>query len=112
MTTAYRLGHLPNVDWGYYMRIVPFRAVRMTGPFRVWTPAGIVHCENGWLALDAKGNPYAISAEEFERKCRPTSDVFIYTDLECEDHDGECDAITPFHPRQSEGTSRALAVRA
>jgi hypothetical protein len=45
----------------------PLRAMRMAGPFRCVTAEGhIISCQDGWLALDRNGHPYAITAEEFE----------------------------------------------
>lgn len=42
-------------------------AVRVQGPFGVRTPSGDVECADGWLAIDARGFPYPIDADEFAR---------------------------------------------
>lgn len=45
------------------------RATRIDGPFRVMTTESEnepFYCEDGYLALDARGYPYAIARDEFE----------------------------------------------
>lgn len=37
--------------------------VRIHSPFSVRTREGLMYCEDGWLALDADGNPYPIAAD-------------------------------------------------
>lgn len=54
--------------WQKYRKQVPTRAIRIDGPFRVATsesPNEPFYCEDGWLAIDARGYPYAIADEEF-----------------------------------------------
>jgi hypothetical protein len=67
---------LPCQDWGSYVKITVTRAVRMSGYFEVWTREGLMSCDDGWLALDSKGNPYPIAADEFERIYRPAGQVW------------------------------------
>jgi hypothetical protein len=81
----------------------------MDGPFKLWTPEGMVYCEDGWIALDPQGHPFAIDAEEFERKWHPAGDVFINDAIPCDDHSGDCTVCLPIHPKQSQSTSHALA---
>jgi hypothetical protein len=50
---------------GYYRKTATTRAWRILGPFRVETREGLMTCEDGWLAVDAHGNPYPIAADEF-----------------------------------------------
>jgi hypothetical protein len=38
--------------------------VRIDGPFVVETSEGTVMCEDGWLAVDARGYPYPIADDE------------------------------------------------
>lgn len=59
------------------MRITVRAAVRMDGPFEVWTDDGMVSCQDGWLVLDDHGNPFAVAAAEFERTYRPAGDVLV-----------------------------------
>lgn len=73
----YSRERLPCQDWGEYVKITVTRAVRMPGYFEVWTREGLMTCHDGWLCLDAKGNPYPVAAEEFERIYRPAGDVYI-----------------------------------
>ena len=47
------------------------RAVRIDGPFDVETREGLLHCADGYLALDSDGWPYPIAREEFERIYEP-----------------------------------------
>ena len=42
------------------------RAVRVDGPFKVKTLEGELSCGDGWLCLDAHGNPYPVGADEFD----------------------------------------------
>lgn len=54
--------------WREYRKKVTTRARRIEGPFRVWTSESEnepFYCEDGYLAIDARGYPYAIAAEEF-----------------------------------------------
>lgn len=50
------------------------RAVRIAKPFTVQTPEGRLHCEDGWLALDARGYPYPIDADEFDLVYEPVDE--------------------------------------
>lgn len=44
---------------------VPTSAMRIDGPFTVQTPEGPLTCDDGWLAVDARRQPYPIAADEF-----------------------------------------------
>ena len=55
--------------WPRYRKRVLTAAIRITGPFRVRTSETENEpflCEDGYLALDARGYPYAIALEEFD----------------------------------------------
>lgn len=52
--------------WPTYRKRVLTHAIRMDGPFVVDTSEGQLRCENGYLAVDARGYPYPIDALEFE----------------------------------------------
>lgn len=55
--------------WPQFRKTKLTAAVRISGPFRVQTSESEsepFYCENGWLAVDARGYPYAISDDEFE----------------------------------------------
>jgi hypothetical protein len=59
-----------NIDglaFGHFRKHAITPARRMDGPFQVATPHGEVQCADGWLAIDASGNPYPIDAAEFDR---------------------------------------------
>lgn len=65
--TKYGVGNLPGglSDWPEFRKKVTTRAVRIDGPFVVETSEGPLRCEDGWLAVDARGYPYPIAADEF-----------------------------------------------
>lgn len=55
--------------WPRYRKKVLTRAIRIHGPFRVVTSESEnepFFCADGYLALDARGYPYAIARGEFE----------------------------------------------
>lgn len=55
--------------WAEFQKKVPTKAIKIEGPFRVETSESEnepFRCESGWLAIDARGYPYAIADEEFE----------------------------------------------
>lgn len=52
--------------WGTYRKKVTTRAMRVQGPFEVETSEGTLTCSDGYLAIDARGYPYPIAADEFE----------------------------------------------
>lgn len=56
--------HLPNGTWREYRKKVTTVMVRIDGPFTVETSEGPLRCEDGYLALDARGYPYPIAADE------------------------------------------------
>jgi hypothetical protein len=49
-----------------FRKKVTTQALRMEGPFVVNTSEGLLSCEDGFLAVDARGYPYPIAADEFE----------------------------------------------
>jgi hypothetical protein len=58
-------------SWPTYQKVATTRATRMTGPFTVETSEGPLRCEDGYLAMDARGYPYPIATDEFELIYRP-----------------------------------------
>jgi hypothetical protein len=52
--------------WPVYRKKVNTRAIRVAGPFTVETSEWPLNCEDGYLAVDARGYPYPIAADEFE----------------------------------------------
>lgn len=69
----FSVDNLPDAedpDWKLYVKTVPTRMMRIKGPFRVMTTESEnepFYCEDGYLAVDARGYPYAIAAEEQEK---------------------------------------------
>lgn len=59
-------GNMPDGDWAVYRKVVPTRAIRIDGPFVVETSEGPLRCADGYLAVDARGYPYPIAADEFD----------------------------------------------
>lgn len=66
MIPNYDRENLPIGEWRTFRKIVPTRMIRMEGPFYVETSEGYLYCEDGWLALDARGYPYPLAADEQE----------------------------------------------
>lgn len=52
-------------QWPTYRKRVLTHATRITGPFTVVTSEGPLECKDGYLAVDARGYPYPIAADEF-----------------------------------------------
>lgn len=50
---------------GTFRKTALTRALRIDGPFKVETSEGPLDCEDGWLAVDARGYPYPIADDEF-----------------------------------------------
>lgn len=64
MSQTFSVSHLPYGDWRQYRKVVPTEMVRIDGPFVVETSEGPLSCADGWLAVDARGYPYPIAADE------------------------------------------------
>lgn len=58
---------LPKGDWKRYRKTAVTSAKRIEGAFTVVTSEGPLSCEDGYLAVDSRGYPYPIAAEEFEK---------------------------------------------
>lgn len=56
-----------NGAWEFYRKKIHTQAIRINGPFKVKTLEGELSCLDGYLALDASGNPYPIDAKEFKK---------------------------------------------
>ncbi len=61
----YTADNLPDHGWREYRKKVTTKAVRVQGPFTVATTEGPLTCQDGYLAVDARGFPYPIAADEF-----------------------------------------------
>lgn len=62
--------HTDDRDWQRYRKTAFTAAVKIDGPFRVMTSESEnepFYCEDGYLAVDARGYYYAIATEEFEQ---------------------------------------------
>lgn len=62
---------LPNQpsEWELFQKKSLTKAIKIDGPFRVMTSESEnepFYCEDGYLAIDSRGYPYAIATEEFE----------------------------------------------
>lgn len=51
-------------DWPKFRKKVTTAMCRIDGPFEVDTSEGPLTCDDGWLAIDARGYPYPIAADE------------------------------------------------
>jgi hypothetical protein len=56
--------HLPDGNWRTYRKTALTRMIRIEEPFMVETSEGILACQDGYLAIDARGYPYPIAADE------------------------------------------------
>jgi hypothetical protein len=60
--------NLPEGDWQEYRKVATTRMVRIEGPFAVQIhgqgPESLITCDDGFLAVDARGYPYPIAANE------------------------------------------------
>lgn len=75
--------------WAEFRKKVNTRAIRIEGPFRVDTSESESEpffCGDGWLAIDARGYPYAIAVDEFE---------LIYEPVEQPDQEQPADSPAP-----------------
>lgn len=52
--------------WPLYQKKVQTKALRLEGPFTVATSEGELRCADGYLAIDARGYPYPVAADEFD----------------------------------------------
>lgn len=60
-------GFLPDMSKAKtYRKKVLTKAIRIEYPFVVETSEGPLSCEDGYLAIDARGYPYPIAKGEFE----------------------------------------------
>jgi len=55
---------LPQGGWEPFRKTAITQMVRINGPFIVETSEGPLTCQDGWLALDARGYPYPIADAE------------------------------------------------
>ncbi|MEM7271947.1 MAG: hypothetical protein AAF547_02600 [Actinomycetota bacterium] len=71
MAATYTRDQLPHGGpddprWAAFRKRTATWMVRIDGPFVVETDEGPLRCEDGWLALDARGYPYPIAADEHQ----------------------------------------------
>ena len=65
---------LPDGEWREFRKKVTTRMVRVDGEFIVETSEGPTSvCADGWLAMDARGYPYPIAADEQAIIYEPTA---------------------------------------
>jgi hypothetical protein len=50
--------------WPKYIKVVPTSMIRIDGPFEVETSEGVLTCQDGYLAMDARGYVYPIAVDE------------------------------------------------
>lgn len=63
--TEFSTANLPTEGWHTYQKTALTKATRIVGPFTVNTSEGLLSCEDGYLAVDARGYPYPIATDEF-----------------------------------------------
>jgi len=54
----------PDLAWQWFRKVAETKMVRIDGPFVVETSEGPLRCQDGWLAVDMRGYPYPIAADE------------------------------------------------
>lgn len=54
-----------NEKWKQYRKTSLTKAIKIDGPFTVVTSEGPLQCNDGFLAIDARGYPYPIASDEF-----------------------------------------------
>lgn len=64
MSNVFSTENLPGGPWTKYRKTALTSMVRIDGPFTVLTSEGPLYCEDGFLAVDARGYPYPIAADE------------------------------------------------
>lgn len=63
---VYTTENLPAEGWREYRKVATTSMRRMSGPFVVETSEGPLRCDDGYLAVDARGYPYPLAATEHE----------------------------------------------
>lgn len=65
---TFSTSNLPSdpTTWPKYRKTALASALRIEGPFTVETSEGPLTCQDGYLAVDARGYPYPIATDEFE----------------------------------------------
>jgi len=65
---TFSVDHLPGdpAQWPKYRKKSLASAIRIEGAFEVVTSEGMLRCQDGYLAVDARGYPYPIAKDEFE----------------------------------------------
>lgn len=63
---CFAVDNLPADGWRPFRKVALTSMVRINGPFTVMTSEGPLHCDDGWLAIDARGYPYPIADAEKE----------------------------------------------
>jgi len=72
MSRLFFKGSLPPDDeFKYYVKKGTTRIARVEGPFSVDTREGLMHCEDGYLALDNNDDPYPIAKDVFDTVYEP-----------------------------------------
>jgi hypothetical protein len=69
------LHHDDVARWPAYRKHALTRAIKIAGPFFVDTIEGPLFCEDGYLAIDARGYPYPIATDEFELIYEPAREA-------------------------------------
>ena len=73
--TVFSASALPSdpTSWPVYRKTALTRALKIDGPFTVQTSEGPLTCSDGYLAVDARGYPYPIAADEFALIYQPAN---------------------------------------
>lgn len=67
MIPTYTVVNRHQGPWRLYRKTFSTPMARVKGAFCVQTKEGLLTCQDGWLAIDAAGYPYPISAQDHEQ---------------------------------------------
>jgi hypothetical protein len=77
MTVIYdkeTVANIPEERWQHFRKTAITKMIRIEEPFSVQTSEGLLTCQNGWLAMDARGYPYPIAVEEQAQIYEPVTE--------------------------------------
>lgn len=87
-----------DAGWQSFRKTSITRMVRIDGPFVVETSEGELRCEDGWLAMDARGYPYPIAADEQSQIYEEVIEIQVPNEPRWERTPGRCVACEGWAP--------------
>jgi len=73
---AFSTANLPSdpATWPKWRKVALTSMLKIDGPFTVETREGPLTCQEGYLAVDARGYPYPIATDEHAKIYEPAGD--------------------------------------